>query len=679
MRARRTGIVLAWGILVALSVVLFLRVAPTMRPFWATFDWGLFVLASFVGYGSTVAYAIAPRRDVDVGLRAAWGFGVFITIGGLLEAVRVIGPKSCGALVGVGVVGLGLWFPTSKTAWRRRLGLVASHARARPALYAIGVVLALLVAFHYGDSIVDDKFQPPDDYTAYFLHAKKLFANGTLIEPFSLRRIASYGGHTLLHAVMLETAPVRHLNVVDRGICLVAIVLLLLGHFRHDRRAPRAFGIALILFFVVLPDARLNTASLMSGAFAFLGLFRTLVFVRSYPDESVRNGTLVALVGAAACTLRQNYIAGYAAVIAISYGAFYYRTRDRRAFRELSIVFVATLAFLAAWMGVAWRSNGTPLFPLFKGWIDPRFSAFGGKRLLDALGSLPTTAFAEPIRVFLLIYGASGFIGDFEDAREMRRFVAAATIAWIVTTWSVANSPPKDAARYSAAFQVAGVLAVGMMVASALGRPTRNSRRRYDEWVAIGVVGFAMMYTTGWWVGDPSINKFARIVGRYDTYVYWGKTEPLAEPAPQAAYDAMQAAIPAGAKMVIMLDEGYRFDFKRNRIASLDLPGASSPRGEMALVQTPEDAVRLFKRWNYAYLAYVRPDRAGETYKKIAWLNNLYGGQPWHTRWGETEAWRSLAEVVVPWLDRISAIGDRCPKRYDDGTFVVVDLSACDG
>ncbi len=674
MSRSRTAIVLAWAVLVIATLALFLRAAPAMRPFWATAWWGLAVLASFVGYGSLIAYFVAPRRDVDLGLRAAWGFGAFLAIGGALEGARVLGPKTIAGTVCAGLVGLALMFPTSKRALRRRVAVLSG---VRPAAWVLGVVIALLVLFYYGDSIVDDKFQPPDDYTAYFLHAKKLFANGTLIEPFSLRRIASYGGQTLLHAVMLETAPVRYLNVVDRGICLIGVVLLLVGHFRSDRRAPRTFGMVLVVFYVVLPDARLNSASLMSGAFAFLGLFRTLVFVRRFPAETTRNATLVALVGAAACTLRQNYLAFYAAVIGISYGALYYRTRSRRALTEAALVTVATFAFLAAWMGVAWKSNGTPLFPLFRGWIDPRFNAFGGKRLLDALGSLPTTAFAEPIRVFLLVFAAAGFIGDFEEAREMRRFVTAATLAWLVTTWTVANSAPKDAARYSAAFQVAGVLAVGMTIGSALGRPANAARRRYDEWVAIGVVAFAMMYTTGWWVGDPSINKFARIVGRYDTYVYYGKTEPLAEPAAQMPYDAMQLTVPPGAKMVVMVDEAYRFDFKRNRIASLDLPGASSPRGEMMQVETEAQALHLFKRWGYGYLALVRPDRAGDTYRRSTWLTNLWGHQPWQTRTGESDAWRTLAEVVVPWLDRISALGNKCPKRYDDGTFIVVDLTAC--
>jgi hypothetical protein len=167
---------------------------------------------------------------------------------------------------------------------------------------------------------------------------------------------------------------------------------------------------------VMLPEIRINTASEVSGAVAFLTVYRTLVLVDRFHPGGPKQAFLVALPLAAVSTLRQNYMA----VAGIMTLALLLRppatgdgTREGR-LRELLRVAGFIALCLAPWAALALRSHRTFLFPLFPGNYDPTYAGLTAPASLASRFQLylSTVLQDDPIRampLLLLVAPAAAF------------------------------------------------------------------------------------------------------------------------------------------------------------------------------------------------------------------------------------------------------------------------------
>ena len=124
------------------------------------------------------------------------------------------------------------------------------------------------------------KWNGADDQPLYFLLAKKVLEQGSLYDPFDVRRLSTFGGQTYLQATFAAVSPMFYMNMLDSGAFGVVVVGLIVGAFttrglRPAHVVPLGAGLALYVF---LLGVRLNTTSLYTGVAAYLGIYRTLHF-----------------------------------------------------------------------------------------------------------------------------------------------------------------------------------------------------------------------------------------------------------------------------------------------------------------------------------------------------------------------------------------------------------------
>ncbi|MGH2901485.1 MAG: hypothetical protein ACRDMZ_22605, partial [Solirubrobacteraceae bacterium] len=319
---------------------------------------------ALAGWGAIVE-RIARVRVADFGLRALLGAAGFLAIGGLGAAIGVLSRPVVLALIGAGVAGFAWHELTTQAAvwYRVRDGL--AYLRRRPALGVLVIVLALLACVRLLGAVAALDRNPWDDDVAYTPLVKRLLDIGNLVEPFSFRRLGAYGGQTVLEALAAARGSLANVHLVDKGLCLGLALLAITGYARERRTRPLWLAL-IVLVVLLLPDTAINTASYWSGAALFLALYRCVVR---------EHWALAGLVGAAACTLRQNFM-----VVAVVFLAAVLAMRlvqlartmplreawrvDRRAWLEAAGV---ALVALIPWMIAAFRSNHTFLFPLVDG------------------------------------------------------------------------------------------------------------------------------------------------------------------------------------------------------------------------------------------------------------------------------------------------------------------------
>ncbi|MDF2696756.1 MAG: hypothetical protein K0S65_5139, partial [Labilithrix sp.] len=145
--------------------------------------------------------------------------------------------------------------------------------------------------------------------------------------------------------------------------------MLIASHRERERRTSIVFVLLTLGFFVTLPSTAINTASYYSGVAFFVALYRTLVWLGDDNGSPWRAAVPLALVSAAICTLRQNYLPVPVLMLATSYGFRVLRSREpwAKRLREPLLTCVLTFIALTPWFVASWQSSRTFLYPLMSG------------------------------------------------------------------------------------------------------------------------------------------------------------------------------------------------------------------------------------------------------------------------------------------------------------------------
>ncbi len=637
--------------------------------------WGLAVLASSAGWGTEIAHRCSAKAPASFSLRIVWGLSAFAFVGGVCAMASGLSSAVMLAWVGGGSLLL-------VRHWIAVRSHMVDEARARframrlnPALAAVVLFLAAVVIAHYLGGASDVSSNPYDDDISYYPFAKQLLQRGTLIDPFSFRRMSTLGGQALFHALLLVRVGILHLNVFDRGMCFVLACGLLASHRVGGRKAPLLARLVSIAFLVVLPNTSINSASYYSGLAFFLGLFQTLDrlsddFAGPPRAGAVRRLLPLALTGAALCTLRQNYQAVVGLLLIFSYGFAALRLRSR-ALRPVlleGVTSIALLGFLVLpWLILCWRSNDTFLFPLMKGTfragVDVQSQHMTVMRFLRFFADI--WLHPDPIYTLPLFMLVGLFVREASLRRPLASQWLAAFVSIVILCQAFSLSDWGNLARYDYGFATASALLTWQVVASQASRRVRTPSFAWAAPVAL------LLFAISAPLLDPEnrVRTKKMIAARLrDTDEMLRRTvPPQAEPPFAAAYHRMQNATPAGARILIMLDEPYFLDYARNEIWNLDMPGTASPQPGIPCFQGSEPVAEYLRSKGIRYVAFVQPETSVYLYRRDIWFDHLYDPD---------EIWRIYAPYMVDVIDNLVSLATTRVHLADEAGMVVLDLEA---
>ena len=181
--------------------------APEMLPspplvpshtFALPFLWGLFVLASWAGWGYWLGrWFLGKGREPDPSLCIGWGLCGMLVIGGVLNAARLCSPAMLSALVVIGSVGA---IPLLRRQWNaiRR----DPHGATRAWLNMLPLVIWGSVVLAGSLDWTISEINPADDLANYLMYPVKMLQTGAAIDPFNIRRLSTFGGFAFLQAVI---------------------------------------------------------------------------------------------------------------------------------------------------------------------------------------------------------------------------------------------------------------------------------------------------------------------------------------------------------------------------------------------------------------------------------------------------------------------------------------------
>jgi hypothetical protein len=564
------------------------------------FAWSLVVLFGLIGLGRLVARLVKEEAAVQAGwgLHAAWGAALYLFVGGLLALFGLCGATVIGLLFGVGAAVM-VW-TTYRAGLPSRAVLAKMPWQNWPAFAVVAVIFA-------GGICWQKTFSVCDDLPAYYNFCEKLLATGSFDEPFSWRRLASLGGHTLLQSSILAYGSFASAQAFERSLSPVILLGLVLG-FRGGTLARSPLGLFLGLVAVTTPIFRNNTASHLTGLVLFLGLFVTLDLAERAPSGRLRFLAVAGLVGAGLATLRAQNVAAAGLALGIFWLGSWIQDRRplRHAFVEACWWAGALFVALLPWMIMEFRSNDSPLFPLFPGGNNLAFDPQSVSGPLYARLMCPIQTFFDSrlVPMFLCLLALPPWrYGSAAGATAISGVMTTALLAFGVSL------VPDDTmiARYVQPLLLAGALAALLSAAV-------SPRRRMAAW-AFGILLVV--------VNLPERCQY--LSDHYEILQLADKMVMPYGPRFLADYREAQLLIPEGKRVLVCADFPFLFDHSRNDLWIIDMPNASSPAPGLPFHKPPEEMKRYLRGLGIEYVIFVDFQESLCFYNRSFWQKHAEG------------------------------------------------------
>jgi len=671
----------------------------------------LLVLGAW-GWGAAAVAALgragwaSARDELRAPLQLVIGVSLFLAAGGILVALDA---ARLPFLLGWHVIGAALLLPRIWAGTRRFVSpdartLVGGLALAAGGLFLLLVSLGLAIGYVF--------YNQYDDDPAYIYLAKRLLGTGGLIDPFNARRMTSYGGATLYHALFLDVTGNSSIRGFEFTFAVVLLVVVTVGTFRRRWIAlgTVVLGIGVMAGHSIGPIQNLSPT--LSAAALSLATYQLLGKVRRAPDaDQPWLFVVIGVVLGGILALRFYYLFSVvvAAIIAIVFA------RRRRAIRAVAVCGLAGLLSVAGWAVASYRSSRTPLFPLVEGNYDPSYPvgpnpfAGGVGEYLRHLGSVingygvgwvaigcigiavgalvigrrarTDPNHVAPLRhpdrqelvvllgagigclVQLVVYTVvfSGFAGyeidRFEGPSTLACGLFAVHLFWPCRDPAVASARPRRAPRHAPTTRRGPLRRLGPTV------PWRVPAR-----LALGtfaVVGLTCVMFGGtprsYWDATRSNVRNAWDIlqgssGFVDRYVLVEKE-----------YRRMNRTVPRGATVLAAVDEPSLLSFSRFHFATLDLAGAASPAPHMPYFRGAAAKATYLRRLGYQYILADASTGPG-LYDLDAWRQELHAPQ---------YNYRSWAPYYFDWAKSITDLehDGRHRVRYV-GTLALIEIGA---
>ncbi|MEI8284805.1 MAG: hypothetical protein WCG52_07415 [bacterium] len=614
-----------------------------MQPaYFTVFFWSLAIFASFWGYGEILRRRIdLPEfSDIGWGLTAAWGMSVVLAIGGVLMAFHLAKAPALTFVVLFGA-SASLFFATEDLIGSGKGKIKNQKSEILSCQFPVSNFLLSALAFlAFATSIFwPNQIDPNDDWIAYLMYPEKILQTGTLIDPFSLRRVTALGGQSLLQAIVMIVGEPENGHVLDRGFG----ALILLGlMFQATRDVPKRWWfVRFLVVFASMAAAvpRIHTGSHLLGLDLLLALLITLSRLLDLQKWTPRDAVPLALVLAGASTLRPTFaMVGGGMLIFYFMWSSVRASPGRRLDTILPLIYSGGLTFfiLLPYMITSWQSSGTPMFPFSSGYGNP-LMMFGGTKEGGWTNWAAALKFISIPEIAVMAIGL--LVAGMLDGRQRMLGIAAAFAGFgmvFLSAFKMSAADFYDVYRYTyplIAFPLFWILA------RAVASPDKD--HLFSGPVTAGLA-VAVFFTAHF---SPFSREFQFEIAALPKETTGFKFQ-VAQLEP--AYKQLQELVPPGEKIFAVVDAPYLLDFARNPIDNIDsIGGASLPPG-MPFEKGPEALKNYLSSHGYRYVLCVDFDNAVLLYTRKLWQNH-----PRH-EWYFKEIWAKYALDFMRNMDLIA-------------------------
>jgi hypothetical protein len=629
-----------------------------MHPaFFPVLWWSLFIFASFLGYGELLRRALNRREfdDLGWGLKAAWGMAVVLAIGGLLMALSLAVTVVLSLVVIAGVVAAAAF---GVDALRKKPPTLSDLRVSWP-----GLVLGGLAVLAFASSIAwPHHIDPNDDLVCYLMLPVKILQTGTLIEPFSFQRAGTFGGQSLLQAIVMIVGGERNGHVPDRGLAMLVMFGILLGATRGLKGQYAVVRFVLLFAFWFVPVPRISTNGAMVGGCLLAAMLATRELALRAQSKAWGAYLPVGLLMAGACSIRPTFTFVIGAIVfALAVADMWGALRQKQKFdltgtaRPYLVMGGACLVVLLPFMKVLYASNGTPMVPPLSGYVSKAYQTYSFGTPWEDLGAV-VAFFTAPTSLGMMALWAVAALYPVRPGTRV--ILGAALFACAVILHRFSALAYLDQYRYLYPI----VAPIGLWYVCALLKHASEQNNAKPDASPVGgealqvPVAVAALALCGWMfvnatqAGGELREQASGIPAQIK------EVKPFFDPGLNKAYADLQGLVPEGAKILSMVDASYLLNYKRNPIYSINAVGGSSPPPGIPFEKGSKALADYLKGQGIRYVIAVNFDQAVLLYTRKLWTETT------RPEWFYPQIWRPRFLDVMKNLDELDKGGAAIAK-----------------
>lgn len=617
-------------------------------------------------------FVLRFSKKADLGWQGSFGLCFSVIVGGVLNLAGQISKTLILVYIAAGFFLFLFSLIICRKIFLQQLLYWWTQIKTSKLLAGMLIVLVLTIFVRYTSSVGFFSSYNLDDQHGYMVFPAKMIATGSLGEdPFSERRVvSSLGGKYFLDTIILSGASFKNLHLMDKGIGFIIFLFLLAGLIR-EKRIHIGFGLAILLLVSFIPSPSGNITSFYTAAVLFLAIFRFFL-----EDEDPRQSSFLKIIPftifvATVSVLKSNLVFPCAALF-IGYFALKLKFSSwREVGKECIFASILASLFLLPWMLAMKHSSGTFFYPfLGKGYEGSaygtflshyfEFNAYGFMRLGSeiVLGLGLFMPFVFLFAIWLRVKASNN--KNYAVLSLLSVLIGILAMIYGIGGYSLYH--------YSFAYLLPAILFSLILLFSEKGISDGKSQTSN-----IFVASMVMMFLFGAYIQKNIVflesikqNIIAEkyvISGNNSGFDFFGANFALQ--AELAQYKALQLSIPAGESILSRLDRNFLFDFNRNQVYIIDIPGGASLPPGMPSFLGSEKLAQYFVTKGIKYVAYSYGNEAN--FKRASVSSML---RPHVNPLLRTETQHSL-----DFQDNLMSLYKTREIVYDDGKNFVLNLS----
>jgi len=599
-----------------------------MRNFSESALFLLVFLAAARGAGAFVFKKILPDALVGHAFLTAFGLGLWIVLGGLLNLVHLALPIALDLLLLVGLAFSGI----SLAAWYR--ARVATKAAEKPILskaevlqkFGLPLGVTLLVAYLVSTQMPSLSLNLHDDFFLYLPRPIRMLETGSIAgNPFDAVGLDSLGGQAFLQSFFVNRLSLLHIHGFDAITCF-GLSLGLILEIARQFRAQIGLILAALTAFLLIPPQIVNSSALFSASLMILGLVHATTLIaesiQQKDEPRIKAHIFLGAVFLSSLWALKNpfLVFGLFYLVFFSVHLILGHSDKSWLLKRIGAWFGLTLILLGAWL--------IPVLPRYRDAL--RGAALAALPLQDratgqegVLANL-TMAFSWEestwggkilaytlLVIFLLIVGMTSWRRSkhSEESHRPRLIASSALCLAVVLTYfgNICLFDPMNGMRYSIPLLLPAV-ATALLTLSLLITPNENS----PAMARLGALASAMtvlLLALGF--GTANQDRFEFLFRRRTLLSF-----PLAAAKPYRQYilasfnppaanyiQQVQQQFDPGTAIVAWVRTPFHFDHRRNRIYNLSENSIVAPWfADFPLEAGPEDVRAYLQRLGVRYV-----------------------------------------------------------------------------
>lgn len=342
-----------------------------MMNFFISLSAVLIYLAAAYGWGRLVVGRFYADYRPGWTFTIVFGLGVWIFVGGLLNAARLAFPNALDAMLGAGLVlalapawasvGTPKMIVANFHDWRARFRKTSLPDR-------LSFVLVAFVCLFLVSTLMPARaFNFHDDFYTYLPRPVRMLQTGSLGgNPFEVLGADSLGAQAFMQSFFVDHLPLDYINAFD-AICCFVLGLFLLREIGRRFGVHWIFLLASLLTFIVINPQYVNVSSLYSGSLMILAaVFASIVFAEGMGGADRKGmfagATGVALFLTSLVTLKTTFAVFAVAYFAVHSGCVLYLGTNRSGVtRSIFFVVLAAVILATPWILVSLPNYSTAL------------------------------------------------------------------------------------------------------------------------------------------------------------------------------------------------------------------------------------------------------------------------------------------------------------------------------